>query len=86
MDLLQLYLDLMGCNFSHLLLYASQHRVNLDTLGEKLRRDALREQGEEEKDDGLSVLGLSCFAYMVLVEGCQTNRMPAVYRYAMEKL
>ncbi|XP_022085227.1 glomulin-like [Acanthaster planci] len=74
-----LYLDLMGCSFSYLLLYASQHPVNLDTLSEKLKRNALKEQGEEVKDETLPVLGLSCFSYMVLVEGYQTNRMPSVY-------
>ncbi len=89
----QFFLDSMGCSFISLLLYANQHALNLDTLEEqhlrktkKKKRDVEDDGEEEEKDEGaeevktLPILGLSCFAYMLLVEGYETNRMPSIYR------
>ena len=90
----QFFLDSMGCSFMSLLLYANQHALNLDTLEEQHLRKAKKKKqddqddGEEEEDEvkTLPVLGLGCFAYMLLVEGYETNRMPSIYRYEINLL
>ncbi|XP_071802038.1 glomulin-like [Asterias amurensis] len=81
------FLDSMGCSFMSLLLYANQHALNLDTLEEQHLRKAKKKKqddqddGEEEEEEvkTLPVLGLGCFAYILLVEGYETNRMPSIY-------
>ncbi|XP_038063780.1 glomulin-like [Patiria miniata] len=84
-----LYLELMGCSFSYLLLYASQRSANPDAIKEQLKKKKKKKKKHEDdgkKEETLPVLGLSCFAYMLLVEGYQTNRMPSIFStvYMME--